>query len=274
MHTISILGLGWLGEPLGEKLQQMGYQVKGSTTNEEKLERLQKKELNPSLLQFCPHPQGERYQGLFETDILFVNLPPRTRRLPDTFHPEQIKFIKEMATQAGVKKLIYVSATSVYPDQNQTAFENDHLDLENTGNKALLNAENILRSGKSFDLTIIRYGGLLGVDRIPGRYFSGKEDVQGDTPVNYIHRDDAVNLAAWIISQALWNEIFNGVAPEHPVRREIYEKNAKDLGFAPPKNYSKEIIPYKVISPEKIIKTGYEFKIPNPLDFWYEKKKQ
>lgn len=176
-----------------------------------------------------------------------------------------------MAEQAGVKKIIYVSATSIYPDKNQVAHEEDSLGLENTGNKALLNAENILRSGKNIDLTIIRYGGLLGVDRIPGRYFSGKEDVQGKTPVNYIHRDDAVNLAMWILENSLWNEIFNGVAPEHPLRKEVYEKNALDLGFPPPASYLSEPASYKVISSEKIIETGFKFSIPNPLDFWYDK---
>lgn len=271
MKTISIIGLGWLGEPLAAQLQQKGYTVKGSTTSEDKLTRLQEKGIHTRLLKFNPHPQGEGFQDLFDTDILFVNIPPRSRSLPETFHPEQIKFVKAMAEQAGVKKVIYVSSTSVYPDQNQTAHEEDLLSLENTGNKSLLNAENILRSGKSFDLTIIRFGGLLGVDRIPGRYFSGKENVQGDTPVNYIHQEDAVALASWVIEKSYWNEVFNGVAPEHPLRRDIYEKNAKDLGFSPPKSYSTEDAAFKIISPEKILKTGFQFKIPNPLEFWYEK---
>lgn len=271
MKTISIIGLGWLGEPLAEKLMQRGYTIKGSTTSVDKLKRLKEKGIFSRQLQFNPHPEGESFQDLFDADVLFVNIPPRTRSLPETFHPEQIKFVKAMAEQAGVKKIIYVSATSVYPDNGQTASEDDNLDLENTGNKALLNAENILRSGKNFDLTIIRYGGLLGVDRIPGRYFSGKENVQGNTPVNYIHRDDAVNMAVWIIEKSLWNEIFNGVAPLHPLRKDVYEKNAIDLRIAPPLSYTAENSPYKVISPQKIIDTGFKFNIPNPLDFWYEK---
>ncbi|MBW3469013.1 epimerase [Arthrospiribacter ruber] len=271
MQRISIIGLGWLGIPLADTLKNKGYSVKGSTTQKDKQSQLKEKDYEVSLLNFNPHPEGESFNGLFDTDILFVNIPPRSRTMPETFHPEQIKFLRALIDRHDIKKVIYVSATSVYPDLSQTATEEDSLSLSNTGNKALLTAENILKSGKTYDLTIIRYGGLLGVDRIPGKYFSAKENVQGDTPVNYIHRDDAVSLAAWIIEKGLWNETFNAVAPKHPLRREVYEKNAADLGFPPPKSYSQNEASFKVISPEKIITTGFTFTIPDPLDFWYEK---
>ncbi|WP_416171378.1 NAD(P)-binding domain-containing protein [Algoriphagus boritolerans] len=43
MTTVSIIGLGWIGEPLGIHLQEKGFQVLGSTTSAEKLEHLSKK---------------------------------------------------------------------------------------------------------------------------------------------------------------------------------------------------------------------------------------
>ena len=84
-----------------------------------------------------------------------------------------------MAIKHGIKQIIYISATSIYPSQNQIAKESDPLDAGNTGNLALFNAEKILREDKTYDLTIVRFGGLLGDDRIPGKYFSGKENVAG-----------------------------------------------------------------------------------------------
>ncbi|MDO9552269.1 NAD(P)H-binding protein [Rhodonellum sp.] len=270
MKKISVIGLGWLGEPLAKQLIKKGYHVMGSTTSPEKQERFEKQGIPSALLSFVPYPEGVDFHPLFETDLLIVNIPPRSRTFPESFHPEQIKYIKAMATQAGIKKIIYVSSTSVYPDANQEVRESDPLTLENTGNKALFNAEQLLWQDKNYDLTIIRFGGLLGVDRIPGRYFSGKENVVGDSQVNYIHRDDAVNLIDWVIEKSLWNETFNGVCPIHPQRREIYEKNALDLGMPPPSSYAAEgTSKWKVISPQKIQDTGLAFKIPNPLDFWY-----
>lgn len=269
MTRVSIVGLGWLGKPLAKTLIQKGYFVKGSSTSVEKVELLKMEGISAKLFQLEPHPMGLDFLDLFDTDILFVNIPPRTRSMPPTFYPEQMKFLKEMIVQKGIKKVIYVSSTSVYPDQNQTAKEDDLLQVENTGNIPLFRAEQLLWKERSYDLTIIRFGGLLGIDRVPGKYFSGKKEVVGDTPVNYIHREDAINMVIWIIEKGLWNQIFNGVAPYHPPRREVYEKNAADLGFPPPQSYVSEGSKWKEIAAAKILKTGFEFKMPNPLDFSY-----
>ncbi|SNS01523.1 Nucleoside-diphosphate-sugar epimerase [Belliella buryatensis] len=269
---ISIIGFGWLGKPLAEKLQTKGYRVSGSATSEEKVALLNKEGFDTSLFKLIPHPEGLGFQSLFHTDVMIINVPPRTRSAAPTYHPEQIKFLKELAKQNNVPRIIYVSATSVYPDQNQIARESDELTKESTGNAALFEAERILGQDKTYDLTIVRFGGLLGVDRIPGRYFSGKEQVVGDSPVNYIHRDDAVDLMIWIIEKRLWNEIYNGVAPLHPERKDVYEKNASDLGFDPPVSYQelgRNL--WKEISADKILATGFKFTIENPLDFWYQK---
>ncbi|MCH7402853.1 NAD(P)-binding domain-containing protein [Belliella kenyensis] len=268
---ISIIGFGWLGKPLAHHLISKGHQVMGSATSEEKVNLLQREGLDTVLLKLCPHPEGLGFQKLFDADVLLINVPPRTRSAAPSFHPEQVKFIKAMIERGTVRKVIYVSATSVYPDLNQVAREEDPLTKSSTGNQALFDAESLLQNDATYALTIVRFGGLLGVDRIPGRYFSGKDNVVGDTPVNYIHRDDAVSMLTWIITKELWGEVFNGVAPLHPMRSQVYEKNAKDLGFAPPQSYAEPgQNAWKEISANKITKTGFEFSIPDPLDFWYE----
>ena len=111
----------------------------------------------------------------------------------------------------------------------------------------------------------------MGADRIPGSYFSGKEQVVGHTLVNFIHQLDAARMIAWVLDQGLWNQTFNGVAPEHPLRREVYAKNASALEILPPASYL-EAADEKVgrwIGSEKISATGFSFDFPNPLDFSY-----
>ncbi|WP_291784863.1 NAD(P)-binding domain-containing protein [Cecembia sp.] len=270
MSRVSIIGLGWLGEPLSHALIQQGYTVKGSATSPEKVDKLNQKGVEAYELRLGPQPEGLHYEKLLDTDILFINIPPRTRVMPESFHPEQIKHIKEMAIQAKIPWVIFVSSTSVYPDNAQIAKESDVIHDEGGGNNAIIKAESILLAGfPPYDLTIIRFGGLLGLDRIPGKYFSGKENVIGDSPVNYIHQEDAVRLVAWVIEQKIKNEILNGVAPLHPKRRDIYEKNANDLGFSPPLSYTTAGNSWKEISADKILDTGFEFKFPNPLNFSY-----
>ena len=58
-------------------------------------------------------------------------------------------------------------------------------------------------NSSKYDLTILRMGGLMGVDRIPGVYFSGKEQVVGHTRVNFIHQVDAAGIIVWAINQGL-----------------------------------------------------------------------
>ncbi|WP_258929290.1 hypothetical protein [Flavobacterium davisii] len=43
-QKISLLGCGWLGLPLAESLIKKGYEIKGSTTNLDKIPLLKQKE--------------------------------------------------------------------------------------------------------------------------------------------------------------------------------------------------------------------------------------
>ncbi|GAB3012918.1 SDR family oxidoreductase [Cyclobacterium sediminis] len=268
--TVSIIGMGWLGIPLAKALKEKGITVKGTTTNPEKEQSLRKQGFECEQLLLNPELEGTVPKSIFDTDILFINIPPSTRSKPSSYHPRQIEIIKGLTQKHGIKRVIYVSATSVYPNNNKVATEADPLNLTNTGNPALLTAENLLRKNNTYDLTVIRFGGLLGDDRIPGKYFSGKKDVPGHPPVNYIHKKDAVRAVLWIIEKGLWNETYNIVCPNHPAKKAVIEKNALDMGFAPPVNYENpEKQEWKEIAADKWCQTKFQFVYDNPLDFTY-----
>jgi nucleoside-diphosphate-sugar epimerase len=174
---------------------------------------------------------------------------------------------------SAVKQIIFISSTGIYPNENKAASytEEEQLTESNAGNSILYRAEQLMKESPSYALTVLRMGGLMGADRIPGSYFSGKEEVVGHTRVNFIHQLDAARMIAWVLDQGLWNQTFNGVTPEHPLRREVYAKNASALGILPPASYL-EVADEKVgrwISSEKISSTGFSFDYPNPLDFSY-----
>jgi len=111
----------------------------------------------------------------------------------------------------------------------------------------------------------------MGGERIPAKYFQSKTINTGEIPVNYVHQDDVIQIASMILEKGFWNETFNVVSPEHPIRKEIYLKNCEDLGFAKPIfEEAVEQISFKIISPQKLIsRTEYVFKYANPLDFRY-----
>lgn len=272
MTKVSIIGLGWIGLPLAQLLQEKGHTVVGSTTTAEKQAKIL--ELGVEAIEFAlvPFPQGKAFQKLFKSEVLVINVPPRTRSTDGKLFLEQLKFLRSMVDQSGTQKIIFVSSTGIYPDQpkKEPYLEEEEIDLETTGNITLFKGEEVFRDFK--ELTVVRFGGLLGDDRIPGKYVAGRENVAGHTRVNFIYRNDAASLLAWIIENELWNETYNGVAPVHALRRDVYEQNVRELGFEPPRSYQNASEnDDRLISGEKILSTGFEFEYPNPLDFPYSK---
>lgn len=274
MKKVAIIGLGWIGLPLAKFLQDRNWEVYGSTTSKEKKATLRESGILAIQFQLDPFPKGEGFQKLLQAEYMVINIPPKSRSQSSGFYLEQLKYLMSILRQSEVKKVVFVSSTGVYPSKKNglTYTEDFVLTDENAGNSTLLAAEKMTLNESNFDSTIIRFGGLLGVDRIPGRYFSGKDQVVGHTRVNFIHQEDAVRVIAWILEEELWDKTYNGVAPVHAVRKEIYEKNSQELGIKPPKSYA----PPKegedrLISPEKLLSTGFEFHFPDPLDFTYVK---
>jgi nucleoside-diphosphate-sugar epimerase len=268
--TVSIIGCGWLGMPLAEKLIDEGYIVKGSTTSTEKLLTLQQKRIDGYKLLLNPAPVGN-LSALLKTDTLVIDIPPKAGKLGDDFHPEQVRQLVEAMEKSTVTHVIYISSTSVYPERSQIAVEQDVTTVAESAAQGLMQAEQLVQQlSQERAVTVVRYGGLMGYDRIPGKYVAGRTVNSGDVPVNYIHRDDAVGLLSEIINRQLTGT-FNAVAPEHPTREAIYRKSCADFGYPLPTfTTPDEAVPYKMISVEKLMQaTPYAFKYPDPLGFYY-----
>lgn len=269
--TVSIIGIGWLGFPLAEQLITHGYKVWGSVTSTEKVARLQQRGITAVQLQLNPQPVGN-LAGLLQADTLVINVPPKAGKMGDAFHPQQIQHLTEAIRQSPVEHVIYVSSTSVYPELNRVVTEADVTTEAQSATPMLIRAERLVQAlAPERTVTVLRYGGLMGYDRIPGKYVAGRTVDSGDIPVNYLHRDDAVGILETMISQKLTG-IFNGVAPEHPAREAIYQKSCTDFGYPLPTFVRpKAPVAYKIISPDQLLQaTGYAFRYPDPLQFLYK----
>lgn len=256
-------------------LLEEGYVVNGSTTTVHKLPLLKAKGIKPYLLQFEEEESLSVESGdaksFFGCDLLIINIPPKSKSRHEDYHPAQIKQIITKAKQYGVQKVIYTSATSVYPENEKVVDEGQIINSNTTGNKALFKAEQLLLEEDAFQTNILRCGGLLGYDRIPGKYYIGKQLQNGHTPVNYIHRDDVVVIINKLIKQDVWGKVYNLVAPLHPTRTEVFKQNARDFNFEPPRFVPSAIPPtYKLVSGDKLIRElQYKFLYPDPLRFYY-----
>ncbi|MGB7293751.1 MAG: SDR family oxidoreductase [Thermodesulfobacteriota bacterium] len=266
METISILGCGWLGLPLGVYLVKKGYKVKGSTTEPDKLKLIKEKGIEPYLIVLSPEIYGENYDEFLNCDSLIIDFPPERRDDIIDYHQDQIKSLISAIGSGTVKHIIFTSSTSVYPDINREVYEAPEPKPTKPSGKALMKVENLLRESQKFKTTIIRFGGLIGYDRMPGKFLAGKKDLaSGDAPVNLIHRDDCIEIIFRVIKKNIWGETFNACADFHPTRKQYYTEQAELIGQTPPAFSESEACNYKIVSNKKLKKLlNYKFKYPDP----------
>jgi nucleoside-diphosphate-sugar epimerase len=155
----------------------------------------------------------------------------------------------------------------VYVDENAKLTEESIPNPDTESGKQLLEAEQLLQSSEKFETAVIRFGGLIGSDRHPIKFLSGKTNIENpDAPINLIHQEDCIGIIEKILREAQienfsWNETFNAVAPFHPTRKEYYTQKAIEFNLPLPHfNESKPSIG-KLIQCEKVERVlGYSFK--------------
>lgn len=266
-NTVSILGCGWLGLPLAKHLHTIGYSVKGSVPSTEGFSKLEDTGISAFKIFLNPDINADFDTDFFNSSTLIINFPPKRREDIEEFHPLQFKSLLKQIRNSAVENVIMISSTSVYANNNGIVTEENNNTPEKSSGKALRLVENMLMEEKSFTTTIIRFGGLIGYDRKPGRFLSAKKQVKdGYAPVNLIHQDDCIGVIHFVMKNDLWGEIFNACCPEHPSRKEFYTAAAKKDGFNIPE-FSGTKSSFKIISPEKLTKKfKYNFKYTSPID--------
>ncbi|MDZ7658207.1 SDR family oxidoreductase [Fodinibius sp.] len=269
---ISILGCGWLGLPLAERLRDNGHQIKGSTTTEEKLQLLKGKEIQPFLLELTPDLHCKNCDDFWNADVLVLNIPPgRSNDNVKEFHKQQIQAVIDQLTDSTINFVVFISSTSVYPPTDGIVSEEDTKkgNASRASGNALLAAERMLRKESAFKTTIIRFGGLYGHDRHPVKYMAGRKNIpMGNAPVNLIHQKDCINIIQKVIEENITDQIFNGVSDGHPPKKMYYPAVAEAMDLEPPTFEDDESKEYKIVSNRKLkMMLNYTFSHPNPMDF-------
>jgi nucleoside-diphosphate-sugar epimerase len=275
---VSILGCGWLGFPLAQRIRQRNIsdQVKGSTTSASKVPLFQDAGIEPFVFDMSPafSVGADQVRSFMDADVLVIAIPPKLAQTGQDFHVRQINQVIHAILDSPVREVIYISSTSIYPDANKVMIESDVVLPEESPAPSIVKAENALIALRpQLTVSILRLGGLLGYTRNPGKYVRGQKDmITGSIPVNYIHRNDAAEVVASVIESGIVNETFNVVAPLHPTRSEVYLKSCRQFGWeAPTFQVGGSIPDFKIISPDKFLaRYNYEYQFADPLDFYYE----
>ncbi|MGI9552906.1 MAG: SDR family oxidoreductase [Aurantibacter sp.] len=253
--AIAIIGCGWLGLPLAESLQKDGYQIYGSTTSERKLNVLREVEITPFLISLSESAiHGDIDSFLKEVDVVVINVPPKLRGGSSENYVKKMALLHKAIKTSEVQKIVFVSSTSVYGDIEGEVTEETHPSPVTKSGRQLLTSENIFRKDDALQTTIVRFGGLIGADRHPINMLSGKRGLSnGNHPINLIHLNDCVQILRSIIKKNWWNEIFNGVFPHHPKKRDYYIFEAKKRGSQVPDFKEDNVRKGKIVRSNRLI---------------------
>ncbi|MEJ6079833.1 NAD(P)H-binding protein [Vibrio sp. 1-Bac 57] len=248
---ISILGSGWLGLPLAKSLQQDGKNIRVSTRSQAKAKQLSEQNLKSYVVDI----ENELTDVLpfLQAETLIINITSKQF----TAYQALVAEIEK----SPIKHVLFVSSTSVYANDQGWCKESDTLTHET--NLRLI--EKLFTDNPAFDCSVIRFAGLIGPKRHPGRFFaSGKSIRDGDAKVNLIHQLDCIKLVKVVIAQGAWGEIFNGCADNHPSKSDYYSTMAKSLGYPEPNCQFSDNAVSKIVCNEKVkVQLNYQFIFPD-----------
>lgn len=261
---ITIAGLGWLGKALASTLMNLGYTVKGSVTDTAKAKELSAKGITAYPIVLTETGVTGKIDTLLaDTDVLIIMIPPGLRRNTGANYALKMAHFLHQVEQASIEKVILISSTSVYDDDQGHVTEKDIPKPQSNAAKQMYDVEQIFFNTSAFETTIVRFGGLFGGSRNPVRFLAGRKGLSnGNAPVNMIHRDDCIGILLSIIQKNAFGHIFNAVSPEHPTKRDYYTAQAKKLDLTAPQYEDEDEAVFKQVdstSIEAIL--AYHFKV-------------
>jgi len=225
--SVGVIGCGWLGKPLAQELSKNLY-----------------------VECFCRETTKDD-SSFWQSDIIIIAINTKDNYLAT---------LRKIATLTKPTCNIFLmSSISIYREFDEDVDES----FEITQPSLIKEAEDLVL-GLRENVIILRLGGLMGDDRVAGRWKSATDFSDGY--VNYIHKDDVINIIKNMIENIVNLGIYNLVAPLHPSRQEIHIKNSQRAGSEIGKfnGFSK-----RRVSSDKVIKElDYTFLHPNPLEFW------
>ncbi|WP_408096967.1 hypothetical protein ACJVC5_18180 [Peredibacter sp. HCB2-198] len=167
-------------------------------------------------------------EDLMDADIVVLNIPP---------FPEELEWFKKWPWKKPW--LIFISSTSESP--------------------TLLAQEEWVRANFT-DWTILRFGGLLGGKRHPGKHLSGKKNLAAPKrPVNLLHLEDAVGVTVAVIQNNVKGKTLGVVCDEHRTREEFYSEYCRENNLPLPEFDQSDLSTGKIV-PNEEIKKFYKFR--------------
>ena len=150
LPTVLVLGCGWLGMALARQLAASGHPVLGTTTTPDNLPLMAAAGIEGYLLRLAPNfgapAEALLHRLLSAADVLVLNVPPRAAATGT--YPTLLRPIHRAVAAAGTPHVLFVSSTSVYPNEPRLMRETDAVSTRDA-------ASDVLRAEGHF---VPRYG--------------------------------------------------------------------------------------------------------------------
>jgi len=196
--------------------------VKASTRTADRFPEIQAAGAEPFLVDIGD--SNSDVEAFLTSDILIVNITTKVL--------EDYRCLVDRIERCGPSRVLFVGSTSIYRDDTPVVTEDQGLESSDSPFTAI---EGLFRASTRFETTVLRFGGLIGYNRQPGRFFSaGRQVTQPEAPVNLIHRDDCLGIIDRIVARNAWGEDFNACADTHPSKRAFYTYAAESIGLPAP----------------------------------------
>ena len=230
---VGILGAGWLGFALTQRLLLDGVQVHAASTSLDKREEVRSATNARCFVVDLPEIVPKSFfVGLTH---LVITIPPGGRKLgaaATEIYSDRLSALFPILQDHEDLKIIFCSSTGVYGSTLGSVNEETPVNPDTHSGRAVVAAEALLEV-RIDQLTILRFGGLFGPGRHPGHFFGGKNFplAQADAPVNLISQADAVSAIIHVINEPRARGVYNVCAAAHPSKGAFYGAAAGAVGL-------------------------------------------
>lgn len=253
MKKIGIIGCGWLGNHIAERLSNQ-FEIFATTTTKSKVEDLQSKGYHTTLVSFPNEldPKMKEWDAAKKLDAIIISVPfsgIRGAQIPmNDKRKNLLNFLGDFKGQ-----LFLTSSTGVYPETQKDFTENDKPAQEVESESFILD--------KFPQINILRLAGLMGDQRLLKNYNISNIDQL----VNHIHYSDICSVVNKMLDNHSESKVYNVVAPIHPNKEEVINAQ-KDLPYE-----GTRTTVGRTISPKKLIEDlDFEFQYSDPRYFHLE----
>ncbi|MBU2976630.1 NAD-dependent epimerase/dehydratase family protein [Alteromonas sp. C1M14] len=219
-------GCGWLGRHYVALTDNTN--VVGTTRSAEKASALNA--LGVNAVRFTLGESPEKLKHHLSQRSVVLNIPPGRKHPMDPNFASNIITLAKTLLAANIPRLIFISTTSVYGNQTGVLNEQTPTAPNTPSGEHHCAIEQALLALADPRITIIRLAGLVGPDRHPVNFLSGRKLDKGEQAVNLVHVKDVVKALHLLLQKPindLLPPLLHLCSLAHPRRDEYYTWAAK-----------------------------------------------